>query len=454
MKRRMVSRRLFALRNAANLARIAYLAALILPFCLLYARAGAEICIGLIDILFLVQSARLRDWSWARQPWFILGCLWWLADMTASLPLPNLGAGGLPSFTQALVLGRLLLLAAALGHFVLATPRARRDLWIALAFCAFWIALECWQQALFGANFLGDRRWPDGALTGPFWAPRAGPPYAHLLFVSILPVIMWLYSRKTLACRIGAAALGALGFVTVVIIGQRMPLLLAGLGLLVTALCLRPVRMPAIILGLLALALIPATKLISPPTFDKLVLETSRQVQHFARSPYGELYTRATVMIERSPWHGYGFNGFLYFCEQPRFGAGLPALGLGPTQLAKGACNIHPHNFYLQAAVDAGLPGLILFAAMNLAWLIALGRGLIRRTARTGPDPLRLGLFIGVLTYAWPFASTDNFAVLPMAGWLFVMLGFGLALRSAQSGPPARQFLYRRQRIFVDGTQS
>ena len=429
------------------LSRGALIAALTLPICLLYARAGAEICIGIIDILFLVQSARLRDWSWARQPWFVLGCLWWLADMITSFPVPSLGLGpgGWRSFTQALVLIRLLLLAAAFGHFVLTTPRARRDLWIVLALCTLWIAIECWQQAFTGVNIFGDHRWPDGALTGPFWAPRAGPPYTHLLFVAILPVIVWLYSRKTGASRIAAALLGIVGFFTTVMIGQRMPFLLAGLGLLVTALVLRPVRIPAIGLGVLALALIPATRLVSRPTFDKLVLETSRQAWHFAQSPYGELYTRAAVMIEHSPWHGFGFNGFLYFCGQKRFDGGLPALGIGPTSLARGACNIHPHNFYLQAAVDAGIPGLILFALMNLAWMIALGRALARRL-----DPLRLGLFIGVLTYAWPFASTDNFAVLPMAGWLFVMLGFGLAL-GAESGPAMPPFLYKaRNPVLVD----
>lgn len=438
-------------RPAVTPENIALAAALVLPLCLLYARAGAEICIGIIDILFLWRSARSHDWSWARQPWFILACLWWLASMIASAPVPalGLGQGGWPSFIQALVLGRLLLVAAALGHFVLTEPRARALTWIIIALAEFWIALEAWQQEIFGVNVFGDHRWPDGALTGPFWAPRAGPPYSHLLFMVLLPIVIALYGRKTVLFRGLAAVAGVLGFFTVIMIGQRMPFLLAALGLLVTALFLRPLRIPAIALGVLALALIPATKLISPPTFDKLVLETSRQAVHFAQSPYGELYTRAAVMIGKSPWHGYGFNGFLYFCKQSRFDGGLPALGIGPTSLARGACNIHPHNFYLQAAVVAGVPGLILFSAMNLAWLIALGRGLAQR-----PDPLRFGLFIGVLTYAWPFASADNFAVLPMAGWLFLMLGFGLALRAAPSGRPEPQFLYRvRQPVLVNGNR-
>jgi O-antigen ligase len=419
--------------------RLAFTAALLLPFCLLYARAGAEIAIAIIDIAFLVHSLRRRDFAWARQPWFIIALLWWAAEIVASLPIPALGLGpaGWKSLSQALVLIRLLLLPAALGTWVLDTAAARACIWVAIVAAEAWILLECWQQQIFGINLLGDHRWPDGALTGPFWAPRAGPPYTHLLFLAALPIIAALIARRGAVPKLAAAAIASIGFATALIIGQRMPFLLAGLGLIVTALAFRPVRVPAIVLGILVILVIPGLKLVSPHSFDKLVLETSLQAQHFAISPYGELYTRAAVMIEQSPWHGYGFNGFLYFCPQPRFNGGLPALGIGPTDLSRGACNIHPHNFYLQAAIEAGIGGLLLFAALNLAWLIAIGRGMLRQ-------PMKLGAFIGVLTYAWPLASTDNFAVLPMAGWLFVMLGLGLAFpqSGAQSGPVEPERLY------------
>lgn len=420
-----------------SLKRLALVAALILPFCLLYARAGAELTIAAIDILFLIHSARTRGWGWVRQPWFLIALLWWAAEMLASTPIAALGLGpaGWKSLSQAIVLIRLLLLPAGLV-WVLDTPKSRTQFWAAIIIAEAWILLQSWQQELFGTNIFGDHRWPDGALTGPFWAPRAGPPYAHLLFLAGLPIIAALIARRGTAPKLAAAAIGIVGFATTLIIGQRMPFLLAGLGLLATALIFRPIRLPAIALGILVLLAIPALRIVSPPSFDKLVLETSLQAQHFAHSPYGELYTRAGVMIEHSPWHGYGFNGFLYFCPQPRFGAGLPALGIGPTSLARGACNIHPHNFYLQAAIDAGILGLALFTALNLAWLLALSRGILRQ-------PMKLGAFIGVLTYAWPLASTDNFAVLPMAGWLFALLGLGLAIPA--SGPPEPAPLYTAQ---------
>jgi O-antigen ligase len=134
------------------------------------------------------------------------------------------------------------------------------------------------------------------------------------------------------------------------------------------------------------------------------------------------------MMTQQSPWHGWGYNGFRVGCPLPRFNGGFPALGIAPTQLGLGACNLHPHNFYMQALTDAGLPGLALFAALAICWLWALAAGLWRR-----PEPLRLGLFIAVLTFLWPIGSFDEFPTLYMLGWMFFLLGFGLALRGNPS---------------------
>ncbi|MDD2861799.1 MAG: O-antigen ligase domain-containing protein, partial [Acidiphilium sp.] len=270
--------------------RLALAAALILPICLLYARAGAEFAIALIDIAFLVTSARTRSWAWARQPWFLIALAWWAAEMICSLPIPalGLGPGGWKSFAQAAVLIRLLLLPAALAGFVLDSPRNRWWFWLVIAASEAWILLECWQQEIFCVNVFGDHRWADGSLTGPFWAPRAGPPYTHLLFLTALPIVAALIARRGTVPKLAAAALAIIGFATALIIGQRMPFLLAGLGLAVTALAFRPVRLPAIALGILVILAIPALKIVSPPSFDKLVGETSIQIRHFAKSPYGE----------------------------------------------------------------------------------------------------------------------------------------------------------------------
>ncbi len=400
--------------------------AVLVPLGLLQAPAMAEICVVIVDVLFLIDMARQRNLRWARQPWFMLASAWWLWLVFCSTPLFGFPtAGWLMGFAHAVVVIRLMVFAVALQTWLLVTPKSRYAAWVVLACCCLWIGLESWQQYLTGHNIFGDPRWADGSLTGPFWKPRAGAPYAHLLFTAMLPVVVLLYEWKGF-WRICAIGLVVLGVVTSVLIGQRMATAFTGLGLVTAAFFIPQLRRVAIAAFVIAVLVIIATPVISPPTYGKLVQETARNLGHFSQSPYGELYTRAAVMTQKSPWRGYGFNGFRAFCSQPRFDAGLPMLNIPPTSLALGACNLHPHNFYMQSLTDAGVPGFILFSAMNIYWLILMGRGLWRE-----PKPLRVGLFIGVLTFAWPLASTDDFTALYMAGWLFLFLGLGLATADA-----------------------
>ncbi len=412
--------------QAERLRQTALVAALLVPLGLLHAFVLAEIGIGVVDVLFLADCTRRRDFAWMRQGWVVLALLWWGWLLLCSTPLPFAGfgvAGWSKGFVQAFVVIRLLLFAAALQNWVLTTQTAQRAMGWALGLCAAWIGLESWQQYLTGRNIFGDPRWSDGALTGPFWKPRAGALYMHLLYPALLPPVLALLTRTSRAAKLGGLALAVLGVLTSVLIGQRMGVALTGFGLAVAALFVRQLRGIALAAFAVAVAAVALTPIISPPTYAKLVQETAKNMSHFLLSPYGQLYTRATVMALQSPWHGWGYNGFRIDCPLPRFDSSLPTLGIPPTQLGLGACNLHPHNYYMQALTDSGFPGLLLFLAMALSWLRALAAGLWRQ-----PAPLRLGLFIAVLTYLWPIGSTDAFPILYMLGWLFLMLGFGLAL--------------------------
>ncbi len=396
--------------------------AFLVPLGLLHAWVLAEVMIGLTDLLFLAEMLRRRDPSWVRTPWFIAAMLWWLWLVFCSDPLMFTTASWKMGFVEAIVIIRMLLFAAALQHWVLSTAASRRAAWWILALSGLWIGIESWQQYLTGSNIFGDRRFGDGALTGPFFKPRAGALYAHLLFLALLPPLMAIYARKGRVWQIAGLALAVLGVVTSVLIGQRSPTILVALGLVTAAFFYPQLRRIAIIAAIAAAAFLAATPIISPRTYAKLIGETSRQVAHFALSPYGQIWTRGTVMGLASPLHGWGYNGFRELCPQPHFSSGLPALGIAPTQLALGACNLHPHSYYIQSFADAGTPGLILFVILIAIWFKSLASGLLKN-----PDPVRVGLFICFFTFVWPFETTDAFPTLYMLGWFFFALGLGLA---------------------------
>ncbi|HEY6433259.1 MAG TPA: O-antigen ligase family protein [Acetobacteraceae bacterium] len=398
-------------------------ATLATPLLLLHAPSAAEGTIALTGLCFLVHAALLRDWRWLRAAWVPIALVWWAWVMVCSLPVPalGLGPGGVHSFVESVATIRFLLFAAALEHWTLRPARIRRWLFWIVAAAAAWIALESLQQLLTGRNLLGYPRGRDGELTGPFRKPRAGPPLSRILFPAILPLAARLLERRRWPAGVGAYALLLGAVLIMVLIGQRMPLMLTGLGLVVAAVLLPRLRPAVIAAGLAGLVLVGMSAIVSPPTYHRLVLKFSQQMESFPTSQYGQLYARAWHIGQARPLVGRGFDGFRTGCTMPRY--------FGPTfddrqPHGGGAdiCAAHPHNFYAQALDDGGFPGLLLFCATVLAWLAPLARGLWRH-----PAPLRVALFASVLVQLWPLASTSDFVNMPMGGWLFLLLGWGLA---------------------------
>jgi hypothetical protein len=395
---------------------------LVLPLALLYARAGAEIAIVFIDALFLLHTIVSKDAGWLRRRFTLIAGGWWLWQIFASLA----GTGGLG---LALAAVRLPLFAVALRHWLLTSPASRRHMRYLLTAAAAWIGLECWQQYLLGRNLFGQARWQDGALTGPFNRPRAGPELILILFPVLVPLVAWRMERPGLAAKLQGAGLAALGACTVLLIGQRMPSALLVLGLALTCLLLPRLRLALAGVAIVAALLLAALPIISPPTYDKLIVHTNDQLHHFAASPYGEIWVRAAVIAGQHPWHGVGVNGFRRTCNNPASIQGLPMLGvtLQDARAAVEACNIHPHNYYLEAADDGGLPLLALFSGM-----LAVSLGILAKGLRRNPDPLRAGLLVGAALAFCPIASTSAFTSMPNAGWIFLLLGLGFAHSDAR----------------------
>ena len=407
---------------AARLDRAAAFCALAIPPAMLHAFAVAEALIGIVLLLFLSRSGLLRDWSWLRRPWVRIALLWWGWAILCSLP--GIGQGGSRSLVQALVVGRYILFIAALEHAVLADPAIRRWLWAVLAACAAWIGLSAVLQAATGRNLAGYPRWGDGELTGPFQKPRAGPPLARLLPVAVLPPIFRLLEAGREWWRPAVAALlAATAIASVVLIGQRMPVLLTVLAMGIAALFLPRLRLPVAAALALGAALVAASAVVAPPTFYRLVTKFTTQMASWPESNYGQIASRAVAIAQDHPITGRGFEGFRSGCAEERYWRGWTHAA-NPADTGGGmlGCNLHPHNMYLQAVTDAGLPGLALYVAMILAWGAVLVRGLWRN-----PAPLRVALFATYVAAFWPLSSSMNAFSIEFGGLTFLLVGFALA---------------------------
>ncbi|WP_428493337.1 O-antigen ligase family protein [Rhodopila sp.] len=415
-------------RPISMLERTALVGVMLLPLLLLHAHGIAEVAIAVVDLCFLARSTMTRDWAWLGTRWLWFATAWWGWLVFCSLPISGttLGEGGPRSLLQALMTVRFLLLVAALEWFVLRTAAARLWIWRLVAASAAWIVLNSVIQDIFGRNLLGLPPAGEGVLTGPFGKARAGPPMARIIIPAVLPPAANLLQRRDKAATAAAYALLLGSVVIMVLIGQRMPLMLTLFGLLIVAVLirrLRPLVLTAAIAGALLLA---ASPVVAPSAYFRLVEKFSAQMEHFAVSPYGQLYTRAWQVGLNHPFTGMGFDGFATGCPRPaNFRPSFD--GSEPNGGGAKICWDHPHNYWLQALDDGGFIGLALFGAMAVAWLLPLGRGLW-----LDPEPRRVALFAAIFIQLWPIQSTTAFTSMPVGGWFFLLLGWAMAESRAQ----------------------
>lgn len=407
-----------------RLFRLALGATLLLPVALLYTRATGDALLSLVAILFLARACVLRDWSWLHTAHARLALCFWLWLVVCTFAMATHRAAG-----EALVACRLLLFAAALENWVLLRQAQRRQLWLVILAVAAWIVVETWEQYALGTNIFGYQRWGSGVLTGPFSEPRAGGTLQVVYLPAFLPLAMYLLGRQGLLSRIAGALLILVTMLTEALIGQRMPMLLLLLGLCLTGLVLRRFRWPVAIALVVLAATIAVAPVISPVTYATLVIEFLHRMRDFWDTPYALLYQRAVVMVQAHPWLGLGFDGFRDNCADPRYFKPVAWLPVTHFDSPEG-CSIHPHNYWLQIATSAGLPGVVLFAALCVAWLVRIGRGMFAAVS-----PIQVALFVTLCTAMWPIASTTSLFTVPNAGWVFLTIGWGLAEQVHTASP-------------------
>ena len=157
-------------RTLRTLDRVALGAILLTPLLLLHAHGIAEGATAVADVCFLARCVITREWAWLRTPWLRAGFAWWGWVTLCSLPIPalDLGEAGLPSLVQGVLIGRFLILIAAMEHAILRDPAPRR-----------WLGWVVTASAIYMLNDLLDlesdrrhpvkRRRPFAAGTLPIW---------------------------------------------------------------------------------------------------------------------------------------------------------------------------------------------------------------------------------------------------------------------------------------------
>ena len=138
---------------------------------------------------------------------------------------------------------------------------------------------------------------------------------------------------------------------------------------------------------------------VSQPTFIEVL-------KNFEKSAYGEIYLSALHMWSDYKITGIGLNNFNLLCQdKDKYRKYNKNFG----------CTTHPHNLYIQALVETGIVGFIIFITIVLVIFFKIY--LIK------DKNIKYCLISTYLTIFWPLMSTGSF----LKNWNMVFISFILS---------------------------
>lgn len=378
-----------------------------MPLLLGITRAGADIGLCIIAVMFLSHCALRHDWQWLRQPETKALAALWAFMLATSMASP---VHPMEALKAAAIWGRFLLFFAA-ARFWLLTPSPALQKLGAIALCILFLAaIDTFWQYKTGLSLTGHAMIGEDRLTGPLTKANIGN-----FFLKIAVPMAGVISYRMIAAgqfkRLWIPALALLTTIAIVMIsGERSTalLMLLSFGVIGASLAMfRPQARKWVAAGAAAVAAFVALVAATQPIFMGKVHFFIEQVSDFGNTPYGQLYLAAWRLWRQHPLTGIGAQQFLEACQ--------------PAILQVTYCDVHPHNMYFEWLVATGLPGLLLFI---LAMALILRR-LLREASFTGTASILTAFALSEFAVLlFPFVVTQSV----FSNWSAALFWYGLSL--------------------------
>ncbi|WP_158046026.1 O-antigen ligase family protein [Skermanella pratensis] len=397
-----------------------------IPLLFLVGRMPADLAVIVTGILFLIDRALARDWSWVSTPWLMFGLMLW----TWLMAMTPLSIDPMNSLDRTLGWGRYLLFAAALQHWVLTMRHARVKLLWSTASAMSIVILVAFYEFL--PRFAGHEIVDEMRLMGPFSDPVVGTYLQKLACPVIGGMLGWAFTRgDARSFGLVGGAVAILG-VAIFLSGERMPTLLFVFGLVLFGFFLPEVRRLLWIVSLGLVILVLGVALFNETMMTWMFNRSFAQIMNLGNSDYGQIWRTSLAIWLDHPLSGVGLRNYRVACADAAYDL------YGPNH-----CQLHPHNIYLEWLVEGGIIGLTGF-------LILLGL-VFRPAAKTSfaalstfDRCLAIGALAGVITFVWPLASSQS----AFSNWngvlLWLAIGWLVAVtdpRSASTDPVGRPSL-------------
>jgi len=95
------------------------------------------------------------------------------------------------------------------------------------------------------------------------------------------------------------------------------------------------------------------------------VTQTLHQLSHARQEHYTQIWNRSFRIFLDVLLFGVGPNNFRKKCPEERY---------GPVDNIEARCGLHPHNFYLEIAVETGIVGLFIILILLLTWIYRMAK--------------------------------------------------------------------------------
>ena len=386
----------------------------LLPFLLIFFRGLADLTVLLIGMIFLYKSCKESNWIWVNEKWFKFSLIFTLYLLIIN---SSLSINPQDSFFYAVTFLRWPIFAIALYFWVFKSDEAINKFMLSLTFVLFFIIIDVWYQFITGADIFGYEKYSPGRLTGPLRNnPVVGIFITKYLYLVLTSLIIFNIFNKKRFRLITFISLIFLGFITVLISGERMSFILftssifiviAGLGR-----CNKENIYILVITIFMLLGCVEIISLTYPLVPERAINSVIYKLQNFTSSDYG--------MVFRTAYH--------VWLQNPLFGGGLHQFKELPSlygiNIWDGAKIFHPHNHPLSLLAETGIVGLILFYTVIIKIFKQALTPVIREK-----NWLKLALLFNLLYVCFfPFMTHFSFQHNWMNATNWLIVGFVLAL--------------------------
>ncbi|MDC1382703.1 O-antigen ligase family protein [Candidatus Puniceispirillum sp.] len=370
------------------------------PFVLLIERTPADVWISLLSLAFVFRVLKNRDFEWLEHFWVRAAFAFWAACILSAI----LSSDPLYAFSEAVIWFRFPLFVMA-SVFWLAKDRQLLYLMLVSTALAFLTMCGILAAEIIYTGQVGQRlTWPFGDKVSGNYLTKVGLP--------VIVIGSTIAASKFRRVNILAASFVLIGFVTIVLTGERInTLILFSAGILAGVVHGTNWKRFNAMLLIVTLSVV-LLLFLYPNVGKRYVVDFLIALPTGDHSPYYRAMMSGLLAFEKSPLFGIGTANFYNLC--PNFSSIVDNMG----------CQPHPHNYYIQLLAETGVVGF-LFGVVFL-W------SLVWKCLKTGwkmeKNLVLSSAWIVPFALFWPIASTADF----FGQWnnVFMWSSIALALSS------------------------